>query len=149
MVFLLLKLTNTTSTFRDISNRILLEPRNSARSMKLSLRPKRGYGSTSRTISFRWPDSPPEEGIPLVRYIERKGYATQFLLLVFASFFLLFWGGVVSLIPVAFRVGGKFFTESFLREIIGSLGDDWVDPRHYHRALREEQAPGLCIFSRA
>ena len=27
---------------------------------------------------------------------------------------------------MAFRVGGKFFIESFLREIIGSLGDDSI-----------------------
>ena len=33
----------------------------------------------------------PEEGIPLIRYIERKGYAEQFLL---------FGGGVVSLILI-------------------------------------------------
>ncbi|KIM36507.1 hypothetical protein M413DRAFT_287801 [Hebeloma cylindrosporum] len=42
----------------------------------------------------------PEEGIPLIRFVERKG--------------------------VAFRVGGEFFTESFLRKIIGSLADDSI-----------------------
>jgi hypothetical protein len=42
----------------------------------------------------------PEEGIPLLRYIERKG--------------------------VAFRVGDKNLTESFIRETIGSLTEDSI-----------------------
>ena len=67
----------------------------------------------------------PEEGIPLLRYIERKGCATEKKLFYFIWTFV-FLVNNADFFRVAFRVRGEYLTESFLREIIGSLNEDSI-----------------------
>ena len=83
-----------------------------------------------------------EREIPLIRYVERKGYVERFLLLVLKSLILIYIG-----IPRRWRIFHRILPSGNYRFIDWWL--HWLDDRVYHRARREEQVTGLWIFGRA
>jgi len=86
------------------------------RSMKLSVRTAMDYGGTSWTTLSRLPDSVQQKGLRLFDISSAKGTQEQFIPQVVFSF-------IYYEFRVGFRIRGEFISESFLRDIMGSITD--------------------------